>query len=89
MTTSKSIGLGREMLFEFKHIPSYSRTTRPGKRNKSVPARDGLETVGKMGLIIAVILILSMAGLMSVIGAKVPTIIEWLQPSLPLFSIIH
>ena len=60
MTTSKNIGLGKETLFEFKYIPSYSRTTHPGKRKMTSPASKGLESLGTFGIFIAIVTLASL-----------------------------
>lgn len=46
----KDTGLGEETLFEFKHIPKLTRTTRLGKRRISTPAEPGIETLARLGL---------------------------------------
>lgn len=50
IATDKDTGLGGETMFEFKHVPKISRTTRLGKRTASKPAKQGIETLGHMGL---------------------------------------
>lgn len=51
--TTGDRGLGKETFFEFKYIPSYTRTTRLGKRKNLEPQKSGIETVGKIGLGVA------------------------------------
>lgn len=46
----KDTGLGGQTLFEFKHIPKLTRTTRLGKRRISTPEKHGLETLALIGL---------------------------------------
>ncbi|RJE24341.1 hypothetical protein PHISCL_03346 [Aspergillus sclerotialis] len=46
----KETGLGGETIFEFKHIPKLTRTTRLGKRRISTREKHGLETLALIGL---------------------------------------
>ena len=51
----KKEGLGGESFFEFKYVPFYSRTTRLGRRRVSQPAWCGVETLGQLGLLTALL----------------------------------
>lgn len=53
IVANEKTGLGGETLFEFKHIPKLTRTTRLGKRRVSKAERPGIETLARMGLLIA------------------------------------
>lgn len=46
----KDTGLGGETIFEFKHIPKLTRTTRLGKRRMSTRDKPGLEALALLGL---------------------------------------
>lgn len=50
----KDTGLGEETLFEFKHIPKLTRTTRLGRRRNSTAAKPGIETLARLGLFSAI-----------------------------------
>ena len=54
MLMSDKTGLGKETLFNLKYIPSYSRTTRLGKRRALKPEEKGLETIGKAGIVLII-----------------------------------
>lgn len=54
IVTNKETGLGGETLFEFKHIPKLTRTTRLGRRRASTPSKYGIEDLARIGLFGAV-----------------------------------
>lgn len=53
MTEKK--GLGKESLFDFKHIPNYNHTTELGESNAFGVKKTGIEMLGYLGLGAAVV----------------------------------
>ncbi|KAF3395956.1 hypothetical protein F1880_006623 [Penicillium rolfsii] len=49
----EKLGLGGESRFEFKYLPTLTRTTRLGQRRTTKFERPGLESLGHLGLMIA------------------------------------
>jgi hypothetical protein len=47
------MGLGGESRFEFKYVPSLTRTTRLGKRRRTNFERPGIESLARLGLLAA------------------------------------
>ncbi|KAJ5602393.1 hypothetical protein N7537_005349 [Penicillium hordei] len=49
----EKMGLGGESRFEFKYVPSLTRTTRLGKRRRTNFERPGIESLARLGLLAA------------------------------------
>lgn len=47
------MGLGEESRFEFKYVPSLTRTTRLGERRRTKFGRPGIESLARLGLLAA------------------------------------
>lgn len=70
IATDKDTGLGGETMFEFKHVPRLTRTTHLGKRRTSKPAKQGIETLGYLGLF----------GTVATVGALCSCVAFFLRP---------
>ncbi|PWY80454.1 hypothetical protein BO94DRAFT_548431 [Aspergillus sclerotioniger CBS 115572] len=55
MITDREKGLGGESFYAFQYVPSYGKTTSPGKRRSSKPAAVGIEAVAQLGLLAALL----------------------------------
>jgi hypothetical protein len=53
MIMDEKIGLGKESRFEFKYVPTLTRTTRLGERRSARFERPGVETLAQLGLLAA------------------------------------
>ncbi|KAJ5134804.1 hypothetical protein N7526_006169 [Penicillium atrosanguineum] len=53
MIMDEKIGLGKESRFEFKYVPTLTRTTRLGERRSTKFERPGVETLARLGLLAA------------------------------------
>lgn len=53
MLLDEKMGLGRESRFEFKYVPSLTRTTRLGQRRQTKFEKPGVEVVARLGLLAA------------------------------------
>ncbi|KAL2220398.1 hypothetical protein M432DRAFT_316455 [Thermoascus aurantiacus ATCC 26904] len=53
-------GLGKESLFEFKHIPDYNRMTELGEGNAFGDRKAGIERLGYLSLLGAAIIVMSL-----------------------------
>jgi hypothetical protein len=53
MIIDEKIGLGKESRFEFKYVPTLTRTTRLGERRSTKFERSGVETLARLGLLAA------------------------------------
>lgn len=53
MLLDEKMGLGGESRFEFKYVPTLSRTTRLGQRRSTKFERPGVESVARLGLLAA------------------------------------
>lgn len=53
LITDDKIGLGGESRFEFKYVPTLTRTTRLGQRRSTKLERRGIETLARLGLLAA------------------------------------
>lgn len=49
----ENMGLGEESRFEFKYVPSLTRTTRLGERRNTKFERPGIESLARLGLLAA------------------------------------
>lgn len=47
------MGLGQETRFEFKYVPTLTRTTRLGQRRSTKFERPGIESLARLGLVAA------------------------------------
>lgn len=47
------MGLGEESRFEFKYVPSLTRTTRLGEQRKTKFEKPGIESLARLGLLAA------------------------------------
>jgi hypothetical protein len=56
----KNIGLGGESRFEFKYVPTLTRTTRLGERRSTKFEKPGIENLARMGLFSAFIALLTL-----------------------------
>lgn len=81
MITDEKIGLGTESRFEFKYVPTLTRTTRLGQRRTTKFERPGLESLGRLGLLAAFSAVVTL-GLGLVFAARV-------LPSNPLFHAVR
>jgi hypothetical protein len=50
----EKMGLGEESRFEFKYVPTLTRTTRLGQRRSTKFERPGIESLARLGLLAAV-----------------------------------
>ncbi|KAJ6107236.1 hypothetical protein N7523_008559 [Penicillium sp. IBT 18751x] len=66
----EKIGLGKESRFEFKYVPTLTRTTRLGERRSTKYERAGVETLARLGLLAAFTGILAL-GLGLIFAARV------------------
>jgi hypothetical protein len=55
MIMDEKTGLGKESRFEFKYVPTLTRTTRLGERRSTRFERPGVETLARLGLLAAFI----------------------------------
>lgn len=69
MITNREIGLGGETRFDFQYIPSLSRTTHLGRRTVTKAGKHGLETLGHIGLGVAVFVV-TVLGVLCAISAR-------------------
>lgn len=53
MLLDEKMGLGGVARFEFKYVPSLTRTTRLGQRRSTKFERPGVESVARLGLLAA------------------------------------
>lgn len=53
MLLDEKMGLGGESHFEFKYVPTLTRTTRLGQRRSTKFERPGVESVARLGLLAA------------------------------------
>jgi hypothetical protein len=53
MLLDEKMGLGGESRFEFKYVPTLTRTTRLGQRRSTKFERPGVESVARLGLLAA------------------------------------
>ncbi|KAJ5669862.1 hypothetical protein N7462_010932 [Penicillium macrosclerotiorum] len=53
MITDEKVGLGGESRFEFKYVPTLTRTTRLGQRRTTKFERPGVESLARLGLFTA------------------------------------
>lgn len=60
MLLDEKIGLGGESRFEFKYVPTLTRTTRLGQRRSTKFERPGVENVARLGLLAALTGILTL-----------------------------
>ncbi|KAJ5266596.1 hypothetical protein N7478_009404 [Penicillium angulare] len=65
MITDPKVGLGRESRFDFKYIPTLTRTTRLGERRTIKFERPGIENLARLGLLAALTAVVALGmGLM-------------------------
>lgn len=69
MITDNKIGLGGETRFDFQYIPSLSRTTHLGRRTMTKAEKHGIETLGQIGLGVALFLV-TVLGILCAISAR-------------------
>ncbi|KAJ5731618.1 uncharacterized protein N7483_006126 [Penicillium malachiteum] len=60
MILDEKIGLGRESRFDFKYVPTLTRTTRLGQRRTTKFERPGVETLARLGLLAALSAVLTL-----------------------------
>ncbi|KAJ5646316.1 hypothetical protein N7490_002688 [Penicillium lividum] len=60
MILDEKIGLGRESHFDFKYIPTLTRTTRLGQRRTTKFERRGVESLARLGLLAALSALLTL-----------------------------
>lgn len=53
------MGLGGESRFDFKYVPTLTRTTRLGQRRSTKYERLGVETLARLGLVAAFIAVVT------------------------------
>lgn len=53
MVLDEKVGLGHETRFEFKYVPTLTRTTRLGQRRTTKFEKPGVETLARLGLLAA------------------------------------
>lgn len=53
MVLDEKVGLGHETRFEFKYVPTLTRTTRLGQRRTTKFEKPGIETLAHLGLLAA------------------------------------
>lgn len=61
MITNEKIGLGGESRFDFKYVPTLTRTTRLGQRRTAKFERPGVEVLARLGLLAAFCGVLTLA----------------------------
>jgi hypothetical protein len=49
--TDKEQGLGSETIFDFKYVPWFTRTTKPGARKERKVSKPGIETFAQIGVL--------------------------------------
>ncbi|KAJ5586696.1 uncharacterized protein N7459_002461 [Penicillium hispanicum] len=61
MILDEKMGLGSESRFDFKYVPTLNRTTRLGKRRTTKFERPGIESLARLGLLVALSAVISLA----------------------------
>lgn len=81
MILDEKMGLGKESHFEFKYVPTLTRTTRLGQRRSTKFERPGVESVARLGLFVAFTGIITLClGLLFAVRVL---------PSNPLFQLVR
>ena len=60
MILDEKMGLGEESRFDFKYVPTLTRTTRLGKRRSTSFVRPGIESLARLGLLCAFVAVVIM-----------------------------
>lgn len=78
MILDEKMGLGHETRFEFKYVPTLTRTTRLGERRTTKFERRGVETLARLGLLAALSAVVTI-GMALVFAARVLPSTQLLQ----------
>lgn len=70
MLLDEKVGLGYEARFEFKYVPTLTRTTKLGQRRTTKFEKPGVETLARLGLLAALSAVITL-GMGLVFAARV------------------
>lgn len=60
MLLDEKMGLGRESRFDFKYVPTLTRTTRLGQRRTTKFEKPGVEALARLGLLAALTAVMTL-----------------------------
>lgn len=73
MVLDEKVGLGHETRFEFKYVPTLTRTTRLGQRRTTKFEKPGVETLARLGLLAAFCAVITLGMGLAFVASLLPS----------------